>query len=166
MADGLHRGFRSIVAMPLRNLPDPPGHQVVVLAVSPCEADHASLRGIFAHSKWRIHLVRSGREAAQFCRSYPTPVVLCERCLPDGDWKDLLQSLEGTPNRPHLVVASRDIDDRLWAEVLNLGGYDVLPIPFEPSEVFRVISLAWRHWRDERERQPAQHTAAALSAVA
>ena len=152
--------------MPLRNLPDPPGHQVVVLAVSPSEADHASLRGIFAHSKWRIHLVRSGREATQFLHNHPTPVILCECSLPDGDWKDLLQSLEGAPNRPHLVVASRDIDDRLWAEVLNLGGYDVLSIPYEPSEVFRVISLAWRHWHDERGSAAPADSPHALSAVA
>jgi hypothetical protein len=37
----------------------------------------------------------------------------------------------------------------MWAEVLNLGGYDVLPEPFDGSEVIRILSLAWLHWRDK-----------------
>jgi DNA-binding response OmpR family regulator len=45
-------------------------------------------------------------------------------------------------------VTSRLADDRLWAEVLNIGGYDVLAKPFVPAEVFRTISLAWLNWKD------------------
>lgn len=33
-------------------------------------------------------------------------------------------------------------DDLLWAEVLNLGGYDVLQTPFEANEVLPVVNLA------------------------
>jgi DNA-binding response OmpR family regulator len=29
--------------------------------------------------------------------------------------------------------------NKLWAEVLNLGGYDVLSKPFDPVEVRRVV---------------------------
>jgi DNA-binding response OmpR family regulator len=39
-------------------------------------------------------------------------------------------------------VTSRLADERLWAEVLSLGGYDVLMKPFDVSEVYRVIRLA------------------------
>ena len=49
---------------------------------------------------------------------------------------------------PQLIVADRLADDALWAEVLNLGGYDLLMTPFEPEEVLRVVSMAW----DFRER--------------
>jgi hypothetical protein len=34
----------------------------------------------------------------------------------------------------------------LWAEVLNLGGYDVLLKPFDRAEVVRVAGMAWRCW--------------------
>ena len=50
---------------------------------------------------------------------------------------------------PQLIVADRLADDALWAEVLNLGGYDLLMTPFEPEEVWRVVSMAW----DFRERE-------------
>ena len=42
-----------------------------------------------------------------------------------------------------MIVTSRLADDRLWAEVLNLGGYDVLAKPFDASEVARVVGTAW-----------------------
>jgi len=39
-------------------------------------------------------------------------------------------------------------DDALWAEVLNLGGYNVLAKPFDSREVFRVVGNAWLHWKN------------------
>ena len=46
--------------------------------------------------------------------------------------------------RPALIVVARVGDERLWAEVLNLGGYDVLAKPLDPAEVDYVISAACR----------------------
>jgi hypothetical protein len=47
------------------------------------------------------------------------------------------------PCPPLLVVTSRIADDRLWSEVLNLGGYNVLAKPLNMKEVFHVVGLAW-----------------------
>jgi len=43
-------------------------------------------------------------------------------------------------------VYSRLADESLWAQVLNLGGFDVLMTPFEPAEVLRVTFAACRRW--------------------
>jgi len=48
-----------------------------------------------------------------------------------------------------LIVASRLADDRLWAEALNLGAWDVLAKPFDRREVFRSVKSAWQHWHDQ-----------------
>jgi DNA-binding response OmpR family regulator len=45
---------------------------------------------------------------------------------------------------PPLIVSSCVADDRLWAEVLNLGGYDLLTKPFLAAEVSRVVRMAAR----------------------
>ena len=55
---------------------------------------------------------------------------------------------------PLLLVTSKTADENLWAEVLNLGGYDVLMKPFELGEVTRVIGMAWRQWFARSLRQP------------
>lgn len=73
-------------------------------------------------------------------------VILCERDLPDGNWKTLLTSCETLPDSPMILVTSKTADENLWAEVLNLGGYDVLMKPYERGEVTRVIGMAWRQW--------------------
>jgi DNA-binding NtrC family response regulator len=122
---------------------------VNVLAVSPLAKDHQALGRIFAHSDWKISAVSSLGEAKEQLLDPSISVVICDRDLPDGSWHELLSELSGRDTPPRLVVTSAQADDQLWAEVLNRGGYDVLAQPFDPSEVFRVVSLAWRHWRDE-----------------
>jgi DNA-binding response OmpR family regulator len=55
---------------------------------------------------------------------------------------------------PTLIVTSRLADDELWAEVLNLGAYDVLAQPFDPDEVYRVVFLAWQHSKNSHPPSP------------
>jgi FixJ family two-component response regulator len=45
---------------------------------------------------------------------------------------------------PPLIVTSRHADNRLWGEVLNLGGFDVLAKPLDEDEVRRVVESADR----------------------
>jgi len=123
--------------------------KVKVLAVSPIDRDHLALSRIFAHSDWGIVAVTSLQEAKDRLYDPSISVVICDRDLPDGSWQELLSELSSRETPPRLVVTSAQADDQLWAEVLNRGGYDVLAQPFDPTEVFRVVSLAWRHWRDE-----------------
>jgi DNA-binding response OmpR family regulator len=63
----------------------------------------------------------------------------------------MLGEIMRLPEPPFLIVTSRLADERLWAEVLNLGAYDVLAKPFESKEVVRIVSLAWLHWKDRYE---------------
>jgi len=122
---------------------------VSILAVSPAEEDHLLLSHVFSHSNWAFAGARTCSEAASILKRSPVGVVICATELPDGDWKALLAQLATARVPPRLIVASRLADDSLWAEVLDSGGYDVLSMPFEPREVIRVVSLAWRQWRTE-----------------
>jgi DNA-binding NtrC family response regulator len=79
-------------------------------------------------------------------RSHRFAVVLCECNLQPGTWQELLDLLVRLPDPPFLIVTSRVADERLWAEALNLGAYDVLAKPFDHTEVMRVLSMACTHW--------------------
>lgn len=129
-----------------------PTRPVRVLAISPFAGDHVFLRHTFSHSKWRLRGVGSLREAREFLRHDSSYVVICEKDLPDCTWQEILEELAALKHPPPLIVTSRLADERLWAEVLNLGGYDVLMKPFDPLEVVRVVSLAWRHLKSNWER--------------
>jgi DNA-binding response OmpR family regulator len=79
-------------------------------------------------------------------RNDRVPVVVCESDLQPGTWKEVLEELRALPDPPLLIVTSRCADERLWAEALNLGAYDVLAQPFDGTEVSRIVSMAWLRW--------------------
>jgi DNA-binding NtrC family response regulator len=81
------------------------------------------------------------------------PVVLSECQLPDGNWKDVLSRLAPILERPRLIVFSRHADDRLWEEVVNLGGFDLLATPFREEELVFTIGWAWLDWECEQKRR-------------
>jgi len=112
-----------------------------LLVVSTDEQVHSSLREILRRD-CQFHRAASRRDALSCVQQVHPWVVVCDQLLADGDWRDLLKDLQGEHRMPPLIVSSRLADDRLWAEVLNLGGYDLLASPFAASEVSRVVRMA------------------------
>ncbi len=140
-----------------------PERVVTVLAISESAEDLNWLGGIFHRTNWKLVSVQTCRQALEVLASRRVPVVLCDRTLSDGTWKRLLNEFGQTSESPLLIVMSQQADDRLWAEVLNLGGYDVLSKPFDRSEVVRVISAAWLQWRQREIAHAARRAAAPLA---
>lgn len=126
-----------------------PDRTVTVLIIGEPGGDRDSLRSILSHSNWVVHEAASKAEALDVLRSNRISVVLCGCKLADGDWRSVLELVGALPNAPPLIVTSRRADDSLWAEVLNLGGYDLLPAPFDRREVIRVTGVAWLQWKDK-----------------
>jgi hypothetical protein len=65
-----------------------------------------------------------------------------------------------------LIVTAKLADDRLWAEVLNLGGFDVLAQPFYRGEVTRAVGHACRSWNREARKLDAALAQAGCPATA
>ena|SRR5579884_2873629 len=130
----------------MKNLPatNPSNENITLLAICPNQEDRQSLSNFLEHDRWTIQGVPTLREATKLLRGKPS-LIVCEKDLPDGTWKDVFREAGGLDNPPPVVVVSRLADERLWAEVLNWGGFDVLLKPFEPSEVRRVMRMALRY---------------------
>ena len=141
------------------------GSHVRILAVSPQESDLAVLSRILSHSAWTYVTASTVAEAARQLASSHFHVVMSERRLADGDWKRILELTSRMTEPAQVIVLSRDGDERLWAEVLNLGAWDVLIKPFHPKEVYRTIHSAWQHGSASR-RRPMDTAGAALSRAA
>jgi DNA-binding NtrC family response regulator len=122
---------------------------VTVLSVSPNEADHLSLQAIIGRSKWKLFTASDLTSTVSLLRGHEISVLLCERDLRPGMWIDVLEDIKFLPNAPSLIVASRLADDRLWAEALNLGAWDVLAKPFDHIGVIRSVKSAWQRWHDQ-----------------
>lgn len=144
-----------------------------VLSGSPWPDDHRRLTEILNDLGLspRILAAESVPDAIAVLRRHPVQVAIVDRDLPDGTWRTLLDELQRLARPPLLIVTSALADDRLWAEVLNLGAFDVLMKPFDPDEVSRVVSWAFLRWReinpagDGEEPQGAKRSTAARAAT-
>jgi DNA-binding NtrC family response regulator len=139
---------------------------IQVIALLPSEADRQSLRDIFAHSDWQLRFVGTLNELQADLGHSRIGVVITDACLPDCDWKEVLDIADREEGRLRVIVSSRLVDARLWAEVLNLGGFDVLMMPLEKTEVLRCVDMAWRTWQDRsiRKRSASRPTILGASA--
>ncbi len=127
------------------------GSAPALLVVSDCSAEREFLGALLRKSGWEVHLARTLVDVMKTLRIRGLGVVLSESRLPDGhNWKDLLDEFQGLETAPLLIVTDRLADERLWSEVLNLGGYDVLLKPLEREEVLRVADSAWTNWKINR----------------
>ena len=124
-----------------------------VLAICPDEDDRIQLREIFRTLGTKLYESATWREGAEVLRRWRPQVVICEANLPDADWRQVLYQSALLGHSPRVIVISRLADESFWAEVLNLGGYDVLPKPLVGDEAGRVIQLACKHWKTGSGRQ-------------
>lgn len=124
---------------------------LTVLSISPNEEDHSTIQSLFLHSRWKLLKARKISTAPELLEKHDVSVVVCERDLLPGTWVEVLEQIQPMPNPPSLIVSSRLADERLWAEALNLGAWDVLAKPFDKSEVLRSVKSAWQHWYNQSQ---------------
>lgn len=136
-------------------------HSISVLAVGTFEQDQNILREVFTDSGWQLFEASDRRVALRCLEQNHVDVVIAESVMPNWNWQRVLADLRRFAAPPQLIVTSRTADDYLWAEVLNLGGYDVLPQPLERDELERVIAAAHRR----RNAPPARAIAGAPAAT-
>jgi DNA-binding NtrC family response regulator len=150
--------FVSHALEPIRNIQVAPmtlEQRLDLLLVTPVQSDWRELGAILAHSRWALHWARTRREGIEFLGHTSFAVVVCDRELPDGSWKDLAWALCAIPERPLLLVACSS-PAGLWFDVVRSGGFDVVLKPFERGEVTWALTTAWCHWSDRATRAKAK----------
>ncbi|HUL34039.1 MAG TPA: hypothetical protein VL128_09165 [Candidatus Eisenbacteria bacterium] len=120
------------------------------MSISPFEEDHARLQAIIG-SVPKLVMASDFSTAKALLESRNIFLVLCERDSNPGTWLDSLEYLQSLSNPPLLIVTSRLADERLWAEVLNLGAWDVLAKPFDDGEVLRTLQSTLLHYRSSSQ---------------
>jgi len=133
----------------------PAPENIPILVVTPHPEDLASLKNILHHRDWNLSHCSTVQDARHCLTTSPHSIVVTERLLCDGAWTDVLDVADAQGQPPLVLVTSRHADEQLWAEVLNLGGYDLILKPFDPLEVTRVFVAAWRSWVSALRRSVA-----------
>jgi DNA-binding NtrC family response regulator len=87
--------------------------------------------------------VCDSHEARRMLEAQPAvQVVVTDARLRDGDWRRVIEIVEQGRRRIEVVVCSRLGDPKLWLDVMEQGGCDVLVEPFEHEEVRRIVEAA------------------------
>lgn len=122
-----------------------------LLAVGP-GGYHRAISETLQTFAWLVESTATVGEAAPLVEQ--ASVILIEAALPDGTWRDLLSLSRQSEPAPPVIVVSRIADERLWAEVLNLGAYDLLPLPLEPGSLLRTLESAYREFASGQPANP------------
>ena len=139
-----------------RSLAGIDSHAVIGLAISPFEEDLLFFQRMFSDAGWKLLKARTRRQAGTELSREQIAVVICERHLIDGNWKDVLSRLAPISNPPRLIVVARRSDNELWMEVLNLGGFDLLSAPLHEVEVAHAVGSAVLDWTEAQEARTKQ----------
>lgn len=130
---------RAVYLVPTCACRRPVSPAVVVLA-SPWARDRGYLRLILQErQELRIVEVATYGEAISTISRHGASAVVCDQDLP---WRDLISRMTYLYDPPRVIVIAKAPAAAFYAEVMNLGGYDILVSPFDPSEVGWVVGCA------------------------
>lgn len=148
----VHMGQSGHHTLPARSTSVDP---VKLVAITQQADDSAALQQIARDYRWRISIVGGSDAAITALKEQPTPLVICDRDLPDEDWRAVLAKIAALPQAVCVLLASSVADDYLWRQVLQHHGYDVVTKPFHAEELRRVVTFAWS-WRGWTHRHHAE----------
>lgn len=115
------------------------------------DADIGKMIGSVANvQKWHLDVAEDIIEAVITIANNPPQVVLCDLDGPADILQTFLDVTTFGPAKVPLIVSSRLADERLWAEILNRGAFDLLMKPVDPHELCRLVGFALDSVEDHR----------------
>lgn len=133
------------------------GAQITLVALVAGDQDRKLLSEIADRSRWSVHFADTCEEAWTELNRLKAPVILCDRDLPDAEWREVVQRMASSAHRACAILVSRVVDDYLWNEVIGKGGYDVLAKPLRADELIRSVKLAWSFWNSSAKMPPLRN---------
>jgi DNA-binding NtrC family response regulator len=109
--------------------------QKIALSVMPQVLDQRALIPILDAHHLRLRPVANIDQAARYLeKGNPAAVVITERYLPDGTWREVLalvRKYSGGAATAPVIVATANALPNLWIEVLDAGCADLVDKPFD-----------------------------------
>jgi DNA-binding NtrC family response regulator len=120
---------------------------VSLLVVGTSRPDRDDLLKILSDCSLQALSLESSANVAAVPVDSPPGLVLTEYRVPDASWLGVMEAARRRWPHVQTLVWSRLADEQMWSEVVCLGGFDVLPVPFDGDETLRVIAAAMREAR-------------------
>ena len=113
-----------------------------ILVVSSESKNRHALADILNRVGWGTVCASTVGECQQILSSGNIGLVLCDRRLTDGTYRDALFIARLLGRNVRLVVTSRLADWSEYLEALHDGAFDLIAFPGQTAEIVRVISQA------------------------
>jgi DNA-binding response OmpR family regulator len=128
--------------------------RVTIVSILLEDQDRSLIAEVCYQNQWDVFFAKTCAEARQVSEQIKPHVILLDRDLADGDWRNSLSACAASSAGACTMLISRVTDDYLWNEVVCNGGYDVLPKPLREQDVLRAVKFAWSYWNSTRQSAP------------
>lgn len=97
-----------------------------VLVVTSKEEDSRKVDALLGNGKFRMMHAHSPEEASRLMRTGQVAVVISKAVIDhDSSWRDILAKCRLHRHPPKLIVVTPMADEKLWLDVLEMGGFDL-----------------------------------------
>ena len=124
---------------------------VPLLALVPEGPNRLALQSLLDRAAWALTLSDIPSTAAV------PPIVIFDRDLFPGQWREILREITAKSPRPYLIVLSAQADSNLWDEVQRAGGCDILRTPITRDALAAALTKGRQIWfaRQQLRQAPA-----------
>ena len=135
-------------------LPNSRRSRVTIVSLLLEDQDRSLIAEVCYQNQWDVFVAKTCAQARQVSEQIKPHVILIDRDLADGDWRNALSACAASSEGACTMLISGVVDDYLWNEVVCNGGYDVLPKPLREQDVLRAVKFAWFYWNSTRQIVP------------
>jgi DNA-binding NtrC family response regulator len=134
--------------------------RITIVSILLDDQDRSLIADVCYENQWEVFFAKTCAEARQVSEQIKPHIILLDRDLTDGDWRDSLSACASSSAGACTMLISRVADDYLWNEVVRNGGYDVLPKPLREQTVLHAVKFAWSYWNSARQATSIPRSAA------
>ena len=102
--------------------------------------------GLILKDKYKVTMVKSGREALQCLQSAKPDLVLLDIHMQEMDGYDVMRCMRADPGTAQIpvILLTADAGEDSRERGIALGAVDYISKPFEPQELLARIGAVWQ----------------------
>ena len=117
---------------------------IKLVLITPDDDLYLSVHNVAKHCGWQLLRARSVEQSLHTLNAFPARLVIYDWTPEDEDWRSAIDRLSARPDHPCILLASRVIDEYLWADLVTHGGFDVIHRCADPEQLTRAVQFAHR----------------------
>ncbi len=117
---------------------------IKLLLITPDDDLYLSVHNAAKHCGWQLERVRSVEQSLHSLDTLPVRLVIYDWTPEGDDWRFAIDRLSARPDRPCILLASRVIDEYLWADLVTHGGFDLIHRSADTEQLIRAVRFAHR----------------------